>query len=180
MLLQIKPQICNVVCTADLKQRINIASLANIQYGLYDKSVYRGNCAYIKMPKMKGRVTIFSTGKMISVGEKSIKKSIKQLNNAKKYLVHEKIINNIQLIPETRNIVALIDMKQPLPIHRMVPLIHGAIYEPETFPGMILKRTKSSFLIFASGKIVSTGTKSMEDLRVTSFEITNKLMIMLE
>ena len=62
----------------------------------------------------------------------------------------------------------------------MAPLIRGAIYEPETFPGMILKGTKSSFLIFASGKIINTGTKSMEDLRATSFEITNRLMMILK
>ena len=57
---------------------------------------------------MEGRVTIFSTGKMISVAAKSIKKSTNHLDNAKKYLMHEKITKNVHLIPQPEILLLLL------------------------------------------------------------------------
>ena len=35
-------------------------------------------------------------------------------------------------------------------------------YEPEQFPGMIIKEGGHSFLLFSSGKIILTGVKDIE------------------
>jgi transcription initiation factor TFIID TATA-box-binding protein len=37
-------------------------------------------------------------------------------------------------------------------------------YEPEQFPGMIIKESGHSFLLFSSGKIVLTGVKNIESI----------------
>ena len=135
-----------------------------------------GRCGYIKTPEMDGRVTIFPSGKMISVGGKSIKKSIDQLNHAKFYLVRENMINDTKLKPITQNIVATVDVGQKLSLARLSSKIPRAIYNPKIFPGMILKGLNScNFLIFASGKIVMTGAKSLEEVNRSIFELFQKL-----
>ena len=65
-------KIRNVVTTADLGQKVNIERLNNFSWAIYDQVSYGGICGYVKSPEMHGKVTIFSTGKMISVGSSSI------------------------------------------------------------------------------------------------------------
>ena len=50
------------------------------------------------------------------------------------------------------------------------------IYEPEQFPGMIIKQKgpKATYLVFSSGKIVIAGCKSLEELNQTVFNITDR------
>ena len=172
----LKPKIRNVVCTAKLKQTVNIVQLSDLKNGIYDQKIYGGRCGYVKTPEMDGRVTIFRSGKMISIGGKSVKKSIDQLNHAKNYLVHENLIDEIKLVPIIQNIVATLDVQQSIPIDILSSKIPGAVYDPETFAGLILKGTGScNFLIFSSGKIVVTGTKSASELTSSSFELLQRL-----
>lgn len=171
-----KPIIRQVVSTANLNQKINIKKLANTRYGIYDIDIYSGRCGYIKTPDMKGRVTVFPSGKIISVGGKSVKDSIQQLEDAKSFLVDKKMIKDTTINPIIQNIVATIETKGPLPITKIASKIHSAIYEPETFPGVVLKGLLScTFLLFASGKIVITGTKSTKELSKSSFELFERL-----
>ena len=107
--MEIKPKICNVVSTADLKQKVNINELSKLPCGIFDESIYGGRCGYVKIPEMKGRVTIFASGKMISIGGNSVTKAHNQLNQAKFYLVQENLIQNTLrelgfLIPHRRSI----------------------------------------------------------------------------
>ena len=171
-----KPMIRNVVCTANLEQKVDVTKLSGIACGMYDEVIYGGRCGYIKTPNMDGRVTIFPSGKMISVGGKSVEKGIQQLNHAKFFLVQEKMVYETNLVPKIRNIVATIDIGQNIPIEKISSKIAGAIYDPEVFPGLILKGLDScNFLIFASGKIVTVGSKSMEEVTRSSYELLQRL-----
>lgn len=176
-----KPIIRNVVCTANLEQKVDVIKLLKLPYGIYDEAIYGGRCGYIKTPEMDGRVTIFPSGKMISVGGKSITRAIKQLNHAKFYLVQENIIKDAKIVPVIQNVVATIDVGQNLSIEKLTAKIPGSIYAPETFPGIILKGLQScNFLIFASGKIVITGAKSLEEVSRSSFELLQKFIQFLD
>ncbi len=171
-----KPKIRNVVCTADLKQNVNVPKLSKLSCGIYDQAIYGGRCGYVKTPDMEGKVTIFPSGKMISVGAKSTTNAVKQLNHAKFLLVQEKLISDIKLKPNIRNIVATIDVGHIIPIDKLSLSISGSIYEPETFPALIVKGLDScSFLVFASGKIVIVGAKSVKETNTSSFELLQKL-----
>lgn len=175
----IKPNIRNVVSTANLNQKIDITRLADVPCGIYDNSVYRGRCGYVKTPEMDGHVTIFASGKMISVGGKSVKKSIKQLNHAKFYLVQNKLVKDVTVSVEIRNIVATLEAGKNIRIDILSEKIPGAVYDPETFPGMILKGLESCrYLVFASGKIVIVGTRTMDELHTASFEIIQRLELL--
>ncbi len=153
-----------------------MARLAGLACGIYDEAIYGGRCGYVKMPEMDGRVTIFPSGKMISVGGRTISKAIEQLNHAKFYLVQEKMIHDVKIVPVIRNIVATVELDHKIPVDVLASKISGAIYDPETFPGMILKGIDSCrFLVFASGKIVIAGAKSSDELNSASFEVLQRL-----
>ena len=158
-------QISNIVTTADLKQKFNIEKLNDFPWGIYDQVSYNGICGYVKTPEMKGRVTIFTSGKMISIGSNTIKDSIDKLNQTKFYLLQEKLIEDIILEPIVRNIVVIITFNKVLNLKKLVKKIPDSVYEPEIFVGLRYKiREGLSALIFGSGKVVIAGGKSLEDI----------------
>lgn len=171
-----KPRINNVVCTADLRQFVDITKISELSCGIYDEAIYGGICGYIKIPQMKGKVAIFSTGKMISTGGKSSTKAIEQLAHAKFLLLQENIISDVKLQPQIRNIVATLSTSQKLPLKSLSSKIPGSKYDPDVFPAMILKREKGcTFSIFASGKIVITGAKSESEINNSTVKLIQKL-----
>ena len=58
---------------------------------------------------------------------------------------------------------------------------HGAhvSYEPELFPGLVLRITKPKivFLMFRSGKIVITGAKNMNEINSTYSKVYKYIII---
>ena len=164
------------MCTADLEQKVNITKFVKMPCGIYDEAIYGGRCGYVKMPEMDGRVTIFPSGKMISVGAKSIKRAKDQLNQSKFHMLQYNLIKDTVLSAKVRNIVATVSTGEAMPIDIISTKIPGAIYDPETFPGMIIKGLDScSFLVFASGKIVIAGAKSVNELNTVAFEMVQRL-----
>lgn len=171
-----KPRVSNIICTADLSQEVPIGKFVNFPWGIYDQNCYGGRCGYIKPSGMNGKVTIFRTGKMISLGAKSISDAQKQLIWAKSLLVQANLIGDVKLTPSVRNIVASLDVEHSLDPIKICKNIAGCLYEPEIFSGIILRYLGSiTYLIFASGKIIIPGAKSIEELNTASFEIQQKL-----
>jgi len=165
-------KISNVVTTADLKQKVDIEKLNDFPWGIYDQVSYNGVCGYVKTVEMKGRVTIFTSGKMISIGSNTIKDSIDKLNQTKFYLLQENLIKDIILEPLVRNIVATITFDKVLNLEKLVKKIPNSIYEPETFAGLRYKiRDGLSTLIFSSGKVVIAGGKSLEEITFAYLEV---------
>ncbi len=176
--LDTKIKIVNVITTADLKQKFDITKLNNYSWGIYDQVSYSGICGYVKSPEMKGRVTIFATGKMISVGSDSIEDSVKKLNQTKFYLLKENLIEDIKLEPLVRNIVSTITCERKLDLKKLVGTIPNAVYEPEKFAGLRYKiRDGLTALIFGSGKIIIVGAKSFEEINYAFDKITKFVKI---
>lgn len=65
------------------------------------------------------------------------------------------------------NIVVNSDLKVEVPLEKMAVKLPYTEYNPEVFPGLVLKikEPRTTGLIFSSGKIVCTGAKSMEKVR---------------
>ncbi len=65
------------------------------------------------------------------------------------------------------NIVASGSLGIQVPLQKIVSKVEGTEYEPEQFPGLVLRMNnpKSAALIFSSGKIVCTGTRTQKDLK---------------
>jgi transcription initiation factor TFIID TATA-box-binding protein len=165
-------KISNVVTTADLKQKIDITKLNDFPWGIYDQVSYNGICGYVKTPEMKGRVTIFASGKMISIGSNTIKDSIDKLNQTKFYLLKENLIKDVKLIPLVRNIISTMNYGKLLNLKKLAKSLPNSKYNPDIFVGLRFKiREGLTALIFSSGKIVLAGGKSIKEIHDTSLLI---------
>ncbi len=65
------------------------------------------------------------------------------------------------------NLVASADLQMDLDLYGLAKLSHDIDYEPEQFPGAILKvhEPKAALLLFKNGKIICTGTKAYADVK---------------
>ncbi len=66
-----------------------------------------------------------------------------------------------------QNIVATTSLEKPIPLTKLARTQPNTEYNPETFPGLILriKEPKSAVLVFSSGNLVCTGTKSASQVK---------------
>jgi transcription initiation factor TFIID TATA-box-binding protein len=82
---------------------------------------------------------------------------------------------------KTQNVVVSANIHRDLPLEKLATKLERAEYNPEQFPGLILKmeetatQPKASALLFSSGKIICTGTKSMREARKAVEAIVRKL-----
>jgi transcription initiation factor TFIID TATA-box-binding protein len=161
-----KVDIVNVVATASLNQSVDFNELVKCKEIIYSSSIYGGRVAYFKTEKMQGKVSIFVSGKMISVGTKSKLKAFGELVFAMTFLAAEGLIKTVELTPKIQNLVATADFGKSVNLENLAQN-SKAIYEPEQFPGVILRIIepfKTSVLIFASGKAVITGLKNEKQI----------------
>lgn len=162
----VKKEIVNVVATASINQRLDFEKLRDFKEISHNSNVYGGRVAYFKTEKMEGKVSIFNSGQMISVGTKSESKAFHELELAKKFLTKKRFVKPVEINPQTRNIVATADFETSVNLERLCEN-SKAIYEPEQFPAAILRLREphhSSILIFTSGKVVITGLTSSSQI----------------
>lgn len=78
---------------------------------------------------------------------------------------------------KVENVVASAALGQRLPLDKIALLLENTEYEPEQFPGLVyrLKEPKAAALLFGSGKIVCTGTKSAEQAEEAVAKIIEEL-----
>ena len=88
-----------------------------------------------------------------------------------------KIKKHPKVYTKTQNVVVSASLNRELPLERLAAKLERADYNPETFPGLILKidAPKASALLFSSGKIICTGTKSLREARSAIDAIVKKL-----
>jgi TATA-box binding protein (TBP) (component of TFIID and TFIIIB) len=118
---------------------------------------------------MKGKVSIFPSGKMISVGTRSESQAHKELKLAARFLVERGFARPIRLTFKTQNMVISVNFRKSLSLERLSETAK-AIYEPDQFSGAIIRYEKphrTSILVFASGKAVITGLKNSTQIKPT-------------
>ena len=157
--------VVNIVVSSGLGQDIPLekmaATLSNTEY---NPEQFPGLVIRIKEPKTSA--LIFSSGKIVLTGarsmedvERSIEKIIKSL---------KKINIDITIKPKVtvQNIVASGSIGMDLNLNTLAIKLPNTEYEPEQFPGLVykLKGTHATFLLFSNGKIVCTGTKTEEEV----------------
>lgn len=176
-------KIVNVVATAALDQSIDLEILPELfpHIVLYEPTAYPPPApAYFKSEDMEGKVSIFPSGKMISVGTRSEERARQELLLVAKKLERAKLAR-INTTPKIENIVATANLSFVLDLEK-ISIETGALYEPEQFPGAILRLSfpkhgiKATILLFASGKMVCTGLKRSEHLRTISQELLHKIV----
>lgn len=169
-------KIQNTVTTADLKQKIDIGSFNEYKHLYSNLELYR--CGYVKDQSMVGRVTVFGNGKLISVGTKSPEQAEKELKKAVKILRKYKLAKSSKITPKVRNIVSRFDLKRKLPIETLARTLPRSMYEPEQFPGLVYRIKDSCVaLLFASGKVVIVGAKSIEEINFLGIYFFNRNLL---
>jgi len=78
---------------------------------------------------------------------------------------------------KVQNIVATTSLEKPVPLTKLARTQPNTEYNPETFPGLVLriKEPKSAVLVFSSGNLVCTGTKSLPQVRKVINEVIKQL-----
>jgi transcription initiation factor TFIID TATA-box-binding protein len=78
---------------------------------------------------------------------------------------------------ETQNVVVSASIDTDLPLERLATKLDRAEYNPEQFPGLIFKidNPTASSLLFSSGKIICTGTKSIAEAKRALVRIVEEL-----
>lgn len=75
------------------------------------------------------------------------------------------------------NVVASTQIGENIDLNKISREIKDSEYKPKQFPGLVLrtKEPKAAALVFRSGKVVCTGSKSVEDARRAVKQIVNML-----
>ncbi|RJS90378.1 TATA box-binding protein [Candidatus Bathyarchaeota archaeon] len=82
-----------------------------------------------------------------------------------------KVVINIE------NVVASATLDQKIDLSAIMKVFRNVEYRPKQFPGLVfrLKRPKTATLIFASGKMVCTGSKSEQQARSAVKKVVREL-----
>ena len=78
---------------------------------------------------------------------------------------------------KVQNIVATASLGTKVPLVKLVRSQANTEYNPEQFPGLVLriKKPKSAVLVFSSGNIVCTGTKSVKQVADVITQVIKQL-----
>ena len=83
----------------------------------------------------------------------------------------------IKPVYKIENIVASGDLDLDLDLYVLAYKLRDIEYEPEQFPGAILKlkQPKASLLLFKNGKVICTGTKTEKEIK-KALRVTAKML----
>jgi len=169
-------KVVNIVVSTSLKHDIPLekmaATLSNTEY---NPEQFPGLVIRIKEPKTSA--LIFSSGKVVCTGARSMEKVEESIKKIIKSL--EKINVKITVKPEIKiqNIVASGSVGMDLNLNTLAMKLENTEYEPEQFPGLVYKlaAAKATFLLFSNGKVVCTGTKSEKEVHAALDKLIENL-----
>ncbi len=155
----------NVVATAELHQNVDLESIMrSFPTAKYDPNTFPGLIYHTRKPDVA--ILIFSSGKMVVAGAKSDRMARRAVSK----LVDELKMAGLVILSEpdtvVRNVVASADLSRRIDLEDMATKLEGTIYDPEQFPGLIYRQkdTKGVLLIFANGRLVCSGARSLVDV----------------
>ncbi len=160
--------ITNMVASAALGLELDLFQLATkIKEMEYEPEQFPG--AILKFNDPKASLLVFKNGKIVCVGCKKRSVIEKTVEKTRKLLLPyaKKILTNKKPKIEITNIVASGDLSMELDLYKIAYKISNVEYEPEQFPGAILKfkDPKVSMLLFKNGKIICAGAKNEEEIK---------------
>jgi len=162
---EVEATIQNIVASVTVGETIDLdAVVKNFPSVIYRPEQFPALVLRLEKPKVA--VLIFSSGKMICAGAKSIRMVEEAVNKVLRGLKEKGIITRGEPKIEIRNIVGSAFLGGDIDLEGAAYVLGRTIYEPEQFPGAIYRmdEPKVVVLIFASGKLVIVGAKREEEL----------------
>jgi transcription initiation factor TFIID TATA-box-binding protein len=169
-------RVVNIVVSTSLEHDIPLekmaATLSNTEY---NPEQFPGLVIRIKDPKTSA--LIFSSGKVVCTGARSMEKVHESIERIIESL--KKIGIKITITPKIniQNIVASGNIGMDLNLNVLAMKLDNTEYEPEQFPGLVYKlmEAKATFLLFSNGKVVCTGTKSEQEVHTALDKLVETL-----
>ena len=157
----------NIVASASIGKDIVLTEVSQALEGVnFNREQFPGLVFKLKDPKTAA--LIFSSGKLVCTGAKSIddsklaiKKTVDLMRTIDTEIPHEFEI-------KIQNIVASANLESTLNLEAVALKLEDTEYEPEQFPGLVyrLSDPKVVLLLFGSGKVVCTGAKTKSDAKL--------------
>jgi transcription initiation factor TFIID TATA-box-binding protein len=168
-------QITNIVSSVSLKTKIDLDLLAE-KYQEFDHNVNNFPGVRIRFTKPKCTALLYENGEMIITG---LKKSEFVPLIIKK--VVERLKSNDIPVPEKPsyrivNMAVSGHLKKRIDLDLASVVLERTIYEPEVFPGMVLRMDdphKCVFLCFSNGKFVVTGLTRKDQIKEAVITLGN-------
>jgi len=166
----------NIVASAALGVEVPLEKIVSKLEGMeYEPEQFPG--LVYRMEKPKAAALIFGSGKIVCTGARSMD----DVNE-----VFKKVVKIVQKtgtrVPkgfkvQIENIVASAKLEGGLNLDTIAFKLENSEYEPEQFPGLVLRmdEPKVAFLLFGSGKIVCTGARSVKDVNLAVEKVHKKL-----
>ncbi len=169
----------NIVASSNLNATLDLYNLAvsipNIEY---EPEQFPGAILKLKEPKVS--MLLFKNGKVICSGASSelqiaqaIRKASKLIHGIQKQVKIQKTVKY-----NVVNLVATACLNQNLDLFQTAMDLDNVEYEPEQFPGAILRIAdpKLTLLLFKNGKMICAGAKK-ESLLRKGLKVAEELVI---
>ena len=156
----------NIVAYAQIADGLDIEQIAEkIPEFNYNPNEFAG--LTVKLEDPKTAVLILPGGKAICTGAKRIEDAETSIKRIVSQIKKKKIDVKKKIEIEVQSIVVSIDLKKELHLSSISSglVLDHVEYEPKQFPGLIYRINDigATLIVFSSGKIVCTGTKTIED-----------------
>ncbi len=165
-----------MVASVTLDQNLDLDVIAGeIPRTEYNPDAFPG--LIYRLEKPKTATLIFSSGKMVCTGAKSEKEVYRAVRKIVQELKQHRIVILKEPKVQIQNIVASANLNAEINLEKAAYLLENSMYEPEQFPGLItrLEDLGVVLLLFSSGKMVCTGAKREEDVKIAVERIYEKL-----
>ena len=167
-------RISSIVYSIYLDQEIDIKQASQ----LFEKSkVYDSIRLNFKTIDPRATVCMSKSGYIRSMGTDSFNKAKYAIDVTLEKLLENGILSEINVTKERiENIVASGTMPNRLDLEEFAEYLDNCIYEPEQFPSIIYRPlSKIVMLLFASGKIVIVGAKTINEINTVYDTLNEKL-----
>ncbi len=162
MILRSIVKIENIVSSGSLNCKIDLKKLSEqCEHVYYGHNKYPGG--YVRFDDHS--ITIYRTGKYIMPGMTSFEEMDSCFHRFLEILSPFLDTSRAER-PEVRNLVCSSNTGFPLNLSLIYLLLsqmdYDVVYEPESFPGLILKSGDATFNVFGSGKYLILGCKTID------------------
>ena len=175
----LRTRIVNVVATAVIPQQIDLNRVGQLPWGSYDGHSFGGHVAYFKKIRMKGKVAMYNTGKLISVGTTSEEAASSELREALLTLIDEGIVSPASLKISIQNVVAVGDIRRRIDLEALSMAFPTALYEPTQFSTVMIpikEKPKVVASVSSVGTFMLSGAKSTSSAKQMARNFTRTLV----
>ncbi len=149
----------NVVASVSFNQPIDLYQLSS-SVGVWSYDPKRFPAVIIKFARPRVTALVFSSGKVVLVGakgEEEVKLAYRRLVFA---MTKAHVVQKGQPKLVIHNVVASISFSQRIRLEELGKKFEKTVYEPEQFPGLIMRDEDVVFVVFSSGKVICAGARS--------------------